>query len=72
MSSSIESFDIFRVHRNSGAGILHHLIPFAEGIVTGSSVGVVDGVWFADNGLAVEIDRLVVIFGAICFVARCF
>ncbi len=68
--SSVEGLDVFRIHGDGRTGIFYNLIPLAKSIVAGSAVGVVDWIWFAKNGLAVEVDGLVVVFGSIGLVAR--
>lgn len=53
MSSSVQGFDVFRVHGNRGAGVLDHLIPLAQYIIAGGAIGVVDRIGLAEDGFAV-------------------
>ena len=70
MRSPVEGFDIFCIHSDGRTRILDHLVPLAESVVAGGAIRVVDWVWFAEDRLAVEVDRLVVVFRSIRLVAR--
>ncbi len=72
MSSSIQCLDVFCVHGNGRTGVLHHFIPLAEGIVARGSVGIVDRIRFAEDSFAIEVNRLVVVFRSVGFVASSF
>ena len=53
MCASIQGLDVFRIHGDRCACIFDHLIPLAQNIIAGGSVGVVDRVGLAEEGFAV-------------------
>lgn len=69
MRSSVQCLDIFRIHGNGSACIFDNFIPFILRVITGSSIGVIDWIRFAKDGLAIEIDGFGVVFRTVCFVS---
>lgn len=67
--ASVQSLHVLWVHRDGCGGIFEDFVPIAKGIVASGSVRVVDWIGFAEDGFAIEIDGLIVVFGTIRFVA---
>lgn len=68
-SPAIQGLDVLVVHVQGCGGVLHDLIPIRQNIVTGGTVRVVDRVGLADDGLSIQHNGIVVVLGAIGFVA---
>jgi len=63
--SPVQGFHVLAVHGERGASILHNLLPLRQDVVAGGAVRVENGIGLADNGLAVQNNRIVVVLGAI-------
>ena len=66
---SVKSFDVFIIQVDGGGRVFDDFVPIAKRIVTGGSIRVEDWVWFAENGLAVQVYGIIVILVAVSFVA---
>lgn len=58
--AAVDGLDVVGVHVDGSGGVLNDLVPLAHGAVAGGTVRVEDGVGLADDGLAVQVDGLVV------------
>lgn len=57
--AAVEGLDVLIVEGKSGGGVLNNLFPFAQGVVAGSAVAVVNWVWLAKDGFRVKLNGLV-------------
>jgi hypothetical protein len=53
VGSAIQGLDVFGVDSDSGGGVVDNLRPVAHSVPAGGTVGVEDGIRFAEDGLAV-------------------
>jgi hypothetical protein len=71
ISATVQGLDVLGVEVDRRGSVVDNLLPFAESIVAGGPVGVVNWVWLAKDGLRIELDGLLEILASIGLVA-CF
>lgn len=69
MCSPIQCLDVLRIHVDGSSGVFNDLVPFAKRVVACCTVGVEHWIWFAQDGLTVQLDGLVVVLGTVRLVA---
>lgn len=70
IGAAIQGLDVLRVEANGGGSVLDNLFPFAERVVTGSPVGVVDWIRLAKNRFGVQANRLLIVLRPVGLVPR--